>query len=323
LRGAKVLGFISIVAENLSGLEVAVIYTMKQRAQIPFRTSNLLLFFGAFILAGLALGGVLSLALGAGVYGLGLEEINQVVAAPNAGNASLLMWMNTVSQLSTFLLPALMFMLIFGMPEFPIRTARLTGLILLSAVLMICAIPVIDWLAQLNRLMIPSGSWMEQMALPAESRALELTRTFLSLDCTGCSALLFLHIALIPAVCEEVTFRGVLQPLLVKGTGNKHVGIWLAAFAFSSIHLQFYGFIPRLFLGAGLGYLAWGAGSIWPAVMAHFINNALGVMLFKWSGGNLEMTFPLWLQFVMIAGLAGGIFIYRRLIKQPKIHLRV
>jgi membrane protease YdiL (CAAX protease family) len=97
-------------------------------------------------------------------------------------------------------------------------------------------------------------------------------------------------IAVLPALGEEFIFRGVLQTLLTKWFKNTHLAIFIAAFLFSSIHLQFYGFIPRLVLGLFFGYLFFWSKNIWLAVWAHLINNALAIILmFLGNKGNINI----------------------------------
>lgn len=88
-----------------------------------------------------------------------------------------------------------------------------------------------------------------------------------------------LIIALIPAVGEELTFRGVLQQGLSRRM-NPHVAIILAAAIFSFIHFQFYGFLPRMFLGILLGYMFYVSGSLWTSILMHFVNNGTAVVLY-------------------------------------------
>ena len=78
---------------------------------------------------------------------------------------------------------------------------------------------------------------------------------------------------------EEFLFRGVVQPKLHAYTGNAHLGIWITAFIFSAIHLQFYGFFPRMLLGAIFGYLYLYSGSLIYPIVAHILNNAVTVIL--------------------------------------------
>lgn len=88
-----------------------------------------------------------------------------------------------------------------------------------------------------------------------------------------------LVIGVLAGIGEEILFRGVLQPKLIYYTGNVHVGIWLAALIFSAIHFQFYGFFPRMLLGAIFGYLYHYSGSLLYPILAHILNNAFTVFL--------------------------------------------
>jgi len=84
---------------------------------------------------------------------------------------------------------------------------------------------------------------------------------------------------------EELLFRGVVQRILTEMTRNHHWGIWLSAALFSALHLQFFGFIPRLLLGAIFGYLLVWSGSLWLPILAHFVNNA-GAVIALWLSGK-------------------------------------
>jgi len=84
--------------------------------------------------------------------------------------------------------------------------------------------------------------------------------------------------ALFPALFEEFFFRGTLQPFFSKWFAKKHIAIIVTAFIFSTIHFQFFGFIPRFLLGIYLGYLFLWGKSLWLPVIAHFLHNALSVI---------------------------------------------
>jgi membrane protease YdiL (CAAX protease family) len=86
-------------------------------------------------------------------------------------------------------------------------------------------------------------------------------------------------IALLPAICEELFFRGVLQRIIIQMTRNPWVGIVITGVLFSSLHMQFLGFLPRMFLGIVLGAFYWFSGSIWTSMIAHFVNNAVQVII--------------------------------------------
>ena len=90
----------------------------------------------------------------------------------------------------------------------------------------------------------------------------------------------FLAVCVVAAISEEFMFRGLLQTVLGKAIRNPHVLIWIVAILFSAIHFQFYGFVPRMLLGAWLGYLAYYTKTIWIPVLAHFTTNFYGLALY-------------------------------------------
>ena len=106
-----------------------------------------------------------------------------------------------------------------------------------------------------------------------------VTEIFLIMESPADLLLNLFVIGFIAALSEEVFFRGALQRVLIEWTGSVHKGVWIAAVIFSAIHLQFYGFFPRMVLGAMLGYMFVWSGSLWIPIFAHFINNAVGVLL--------------------------------------------
>jgi len=87
-------------------------------------------------------------------------------------------------------------------------------------------------------------------------------------------------IALIPALGEEFLFRGVLQRIFGEWFKNPHLAVWLAAILFSLAHYQFLGFMPRIILGALFGYIFLWTGNIWMPILAHFVNNTVGVIYY-------------------------------------------
>lgn len=87
-----------------------------------------------------------------------------------------------------------------------------------------------------------------------------------------------LVIGIITPIGEELFFRAGLQRIFMP-TLPKWIAVWLTAFIFSSLHLQFFGFIPRLLLGAFFGYLYSWTHSIWTPIIAHAINNSIVVIV--------------------------------------------
>jgi uncharacterized protein len=112
----------------------------------------------------------------------------------------------------------------------------------------------------------------------SEDKATELTEAFTRGTSVGTLILNLFVVAFMAALSEEMFFRGVLQKVSIECFRNKHVGIWFSAIIFSAFHMQFFGFFPRMFMGAYLGYLFLWSGSLWPGILAHFVNN--GAMVF-------------------------------------------
>lgn len=135
----------------------------------------------------------------------------------------------------------------------------------------------------------------EQWAQQREALAEKLTTTMTQLSSWPALLLGILVIGVVPAVGEELVFRYIIQRKLHLMTGNIHVAIIVAGFVFSLFHMQFYGFVPRMLLGALFGYLFYWSGTIWAPVFAHFVNNAgTVVMMYLYQhniiGYNLEKT---------------------------------
>ncbi|MBO5345270.1 MAG: CPBP family intramembrane metalloprotease [Paludibacteraceae bacterium] len=151
--------------------------------------------------------------------------------------------------------------------------------VLISFFFAVAALPLIAMLAEWNKGMeFPSFlASVEEMMRQMEESAKELTERFLNTSSVGMMFTNLFVMAFLPAMCEEMLFRGWLQRVLVARV-NYHVAIWVVAFIFSAIHFQFYGFVPRMLIGAALGYLYCYTGSLWAPIIAHFTNNAMAVV---------------------------------------------
>lgn len=198
---------------------------------------------------------------------------------------------------------------------------------LYTALAVLMLIPLINFVGEINSLMkLPASlSGLEDWMRTMEEAAKVLTEKFMKVE--GIPGLLFniFMIAFLPAIGEELMFRGVIQRIFTNMTKNYHWGIWIAAAIFSGFHMQFYGFLPRMLLGAMFGYLLVWTGTIWIPILAHFVNNTMGVVGFylidkgiisndieQWGTGSEQ--FPLVLFSVVSTGLL-LFLIYRNSIK--------
>jgi len=134
-------------------------------------------------------------------------------------------------------------------------------------------------------------SGFEQWAQAKEEQLKEIT-DYLT-DFTGFGELLvaLFVVAIVPGIGEELLFRGLIQTRLQQLVRNPHAAIWISALFFSAFHVQFYGFVPRLFLGALFGYIFYWSGSLVLAMLAHFFNNGFSlVMVYLYKSGAVEFN---------------------------------
>lgn len=188
-----------------------------------------------------------------------------------------------VSTLGTFLFPAIAIAWTCSTnPKDYLSIGKLPdrNMLLLIAVSMLLLTPAISLTALLNKqmelpaFMAPIENWMKSQEAISEKM------TLLLLSGKGILTLIsnLIVIAVVAGITEEFLFRGTLQRILGGWFRNHHLIIWSAAFLFSAFHLQFFGFLPRLLLGAYFGYLLYWSKNIWIPVFAHFTNNAFAVI---------------------------------------------
>jgi membrane protease YdiL (CAAX protease family) len=146
----------------------------------------------------------------------------------------------------------------------------------LAAIAFLCALPVISEIAYWNN-QIHFGSFDKDIRT-MESTAMELTKILTQMNSGIDMLTVLVVIAVIPAFVEEYLFRGLLQNEFLKWFKNGHVAVWVTAIIFSAIHFQFLGFLPRMILGALLGYLYLWSGNIWYSIIGHFVNNGIQVL---------------------------------------------
>lgn len=154
--------------------------------------------------------------------------------------------------------------------------------LLLCLAIMLVSVPFVGWLEEVNLSMtLPESmsgieNWMRSM----EDEALRITKKLTDSPDVSCLVANVFALALFPALCEEMLFRAGLQQAVIIDTTriNKYAAALIAAFIFSAIHFQFFGFLPRFVLGTFLGLMLVITGNIWASVISHFANNAMAVV---------------------------------------------
>ncbi len=249
--------------------------------------TNTSFIFQFFILLGLCMAGLifsqlLFISFTFLQQGFSPEKVMKVIEALNSNGDTLRTFQFFYATL-TFLLPAVLAAKFFGGNEkeyLYIETPVSLKTIILAIAGIIVVIPFINALAWLNtQIHLPeSMSGIETFLKTTEEGAKQTMELMLYTNKPSALLMNILIIAVLAAISEEFLFRGVLQNIFGKIIPNPHVVIWVVAFIFSAVHFQFYGFIPRMLLGAYLGYLLHYSKCIWVPVIAHFVQNLIGVI---------------------------------------------
>ncbi len=202
----------------------------------------------------------------------------------DAGFINMMKILQAVFVVFLFILPAVLIATLWTKPKLSylgITTRPAATTLFIAATGMILASPLINWLAEMNsHMQLPASlSGVEEWMKKSEAEATMLTEAFTKGTSFGTLILNLFVIAFMAALSEEIFFRGLLQKVLMECVKNKHIAIWIGAAIFSAFHMQFYGFVPRMMMGAFLGYLYMWSGSLWPGIIAHFVNNAMAVFL--------------------------------------------
>ena len=267
------------------------------------------------------------------IFLLSIPAMGSIALFPQPVTTEALKWVQLIQTAALFLLPP--FLMAFLWTKQPLEWLKLKsetrGYGLWAIFLMLIALPAINLVGYFNQQMsLPAFlEPLEQWMKTAEANAAHLTEQFLCVTTFDGLIINILLMALLPAVAEELTFRGVLQRLIQTQTNEAinregkrvHLAIWCTAILFSAIHMQFYGFLPRMLMGALFGYALVWTGSLWIPILMHFTNNAMAVILYFVSlraGWDIEMmdaigtNDTLWLGVVSMVITIVGIYAFRR-----------
>ena len=184
--------------------------------------------------------------------------------------------------LGLFITPMLLYSYLTSF-DFKFTNITRQDTILVIAIMMLIT-PFVALLLEWN-MQIPFPDWIFRFALNSET----IVEAFLKMSTIADLLYTLIVIAVVPAIGEELLFRGYLQKKIGKKLRNPQIAILITAFLFSLIHLDLQAFIPRLFLGSLLGYLYYWSKNLWIPILAHFVNNAQVVIfshpLFKVDSG--------------------------------------
>jgi len=229
---------------------------------------------------------LIALLIAMPVFNISVSELSNYMSDyKNPDNVVFLKYLQTVQSVGLFIVPA--FIIGYFMNQntyvflgFNVKIS--TQRAMAAVIIMLVALPLVNYLGLINSTMqLPEWlSGFEQWMKEKEAGAQELTRAFLVMENQGQLIFNIFMIGLLPAIGEELIFRGIFQQIFTDWTKNIHWGIFIAAFLFSTMHFQFYGFLPRLLLGMLFGYLFYWSRSIWIPMLVHFVNNTTAVFAY-------------------------------------------
>ncbi len=291
---------------NLKG-----IYAEKS-ISVKFALFCILTFFSVFIFS------LLSYALIPIFFKFNFSELNILLSDyNNATSVKALKFLQLFSSVGLFVIPPLLFA---HLTTFSLRFKQSISRqrTLLTVAIMLLIHPSIAYLLQWNQnLVLPEFLEGLQIWIEAsELKAKQITEAFLEMSSMGDLLVNLILIALIPAIGEELLFRGVFQQLFAKWTGKVHLAIFISAFLFSAIHIQFFGFLPRFVLGIILGYMFYWSKNLWLPILAHFTNNAMAIIfIYPFVADKMQIDFlndeiPVDIGGALISFLAVALLMY-------------
>ena len=261
------------------------------------------------------------------IFVLSMIAVGSVFCFEQPMSVSSLKWVQLFQSAALFLLPPLCMAYLWTqepMKWLKMDKCQRPGVSLMAILIMLLALPAINLIGHINQQMVlPSFlEPLEQWLKMHEETAGQLTEQFLHVDTYSGLVINILLMALLPAVAEELSFRGVLMNLFpAKGDRVPHVAIWCTAILFSAVHMQFYGFLPRMLMGALFGYALVWTGNLWVPILMHFTNNAMAVLLYfvsmrmNWDMKMIDAigtNDTLWLGVVSLVITLVGIYAFRR-----------
>lgn len=246
-----------------------------------------LIIFAFIIIIGMIIGSFGSL-IPAVIQGVEIQDIidnpNSLMELLSPGSLRFSLLLN---HLFLFILPSIIFGIIFYKSKFFKgfllgESPKIINIILGIGFLFV-AYPLVNFAFYVNS-QLPLADWM----ISTEQNVAETLNKILGNGGTFSLVINILLIAVMPAIGEELVFRGILQKYFSKFFKNPHIGIWLAAAIFSGIHFQFEGFLARMVLGAILGYAFYFTKNLWIPIIIHFLNNLLPIIAYMVM--DIDMT---------------------------------
>jgi len=268
---------------------------------------------------GVVIGAIVSFLFWLMMTGRGIGTMQSDIFNPKYYNA--IMLMQVVDTLFMFFLPVYVFALIcYRNPMkfigFNTRINYKQVLILLAIIVL--TFPLSGALAELTKMIPIPKNWEIYFKAKEAERA---TQEKALINITSFSEYLIsmVIIGLLPALFEEVCFRGGLQNILMRWFKGPWVAIIITSIIFSAVHFSYYGFFVRAVLGIFLGLIFYYSGSLWLSILFHFLFNGIQVTAMyitstsiTKNSKDIEDNFPLWAGVVALGFIIFAFIEFRR-----------
>ncbi len=206
-------------------------------------------------------------------------------------NSMTLRWILLIGHIFTFIIPCILFVVLnYKEKKWDLlRLKKKVNFTLLALCFLFCVVsyPAVTYSYTINSY-IPLADFM----INQESTTAATLAKVLEMPSLPVFLLNLVIIAIVPALGEELLFRGLIMDFVEKSSKNGHLAVWISAAAFSFFHLQFQGFLPRMLLGALLGYSFLYTRNLWVPILLHFINNAIPIAALYFADLELAALDP-------------------------------
>ncbi|MBX2876502.1 MAG: CPBP family intramembrane metalloprotease [Saprospiraceae bacterium] len=265
-------------------MEPQTLSTATRSVRMPLLMILAFLFIGMIV--GTLLASLVNLLISE-IWGIPISSMVNINADTPFGERQFFRTLNLVSHVLTFTLPGLATAYLFYKRKWWEKLAlniQPQGFFIVAGIVwLMVSFPFAQWSYWFNQ-QLPLPSW----ATSLEGQAEAMIAGLLNMESIGELIFSLLVMAVAPAVGEEIIFRGILQKEFEGRMRNPHVAIWAAAVIFSGFHMQFEGFLPRLILGALLGYLFYWSRNLWIPIIVHLFYNGIQIIAYYSYGAALD-----------------------------------
>ncbi|MCC6723768.1 MAG: CPBP family intramembrane metalloprotease [Saprospiraceae bacterium] len=239
------------------------------------------------------------LILAANLRGMDLQSALKIDEHSSVGSRYFVRAALFLNHTFTFLVPSVAAVWLFykkkGLQAVSLHQLPNLSTLMLGLLFAMSAFPLAQVAYLANKFIVEQFPYLESF-VHSEKRTIQMMEGLLVMQTPWEMVASLVVMAIVPALGEELVFRGIGQQKLIEITGKPALGIALTALIFSITHFEIQRFLAILLLGGVLGLLFYWTQNLWVPIAAHFINNGAQVLI-TWQSqdkinelkeGNLE-----------------------------------